>query len=63
VLARRAAKGGKPKLVRVATLTKAGTAGANRVVLNRRQLKPGTYTLRATVAGSSLARTFTITAR
>jgi hypothetical protein len=56
-------EGGKPRLVRVAALSKAGVAGANKVVLSRRALKPGTYTLRAIVAGSSLATTFTITAR
>jgi hypothetical protein len=62
VLARKAIKGKKPKLVRVRRLTAAGTAGANKVSFAAGALKPGTYTLRASVAGSSVTARFTIAA-
>ncbi|HJZ35649.1 MAG TPA: hypothetical protein VJ204_05175 [Solirubrobacterales bacterium] len=67
VLARRRAKGKKPRLVTLGRLTKAGVAGPNKLAFNGRlkgkPLAPGTYTLRATAAGSSVSTTFTITAR
>jgi hypothetical protein len=63
VLTRKAIKGKKPKLVRVRRLTAAGTAGANKVAFAAGALKPGTYTLRASVAGSAVTARFTITAR
>jgi hypothetical protein len=67
VLAKKGAKGKKPRLVKLGQLTKAGVAGANKLGFNGRlkgkPLAPGTYTLRATAAGSSVSGTFTITAR
>jgi hypothetical protein len=66
VLARRTAKGKKPRLVTLGRLTNAGKAGANKVVFNGRlkgkALAPGTYTLRAVAAGSTATTTFTVTA-
>jgi uncharacterized membrane protein YgcG len=67
VLAKKGAKGKKPRLVKLGQLTKAGVAGPNKLGFNGRlkgkALAPGTYTLRASAAGSSVSTTFTITAR
>jgi hypothetical protein len=67
VLAKKGAKGKKPRLVKLGQLTKAGVAGPNKLGFNGRlkgkSLAPGTYTLRASAAGSSASTSFTITAR
>jgi hypothetical protein len=67
VLAKKRAKGKKPRLVTLGQLTATGVAGPNKLSFNGRlkgkPLAPGTYTLRASAAGSSVSTTFTITAR